>query len=151
MEYNWKGKILKQWCLENDLDYHTVYLRFTSSSLSFKDFMRRFEKQIKTSSKISIMVRKKLDGKPIKQICREKDINYSTVMKKMYIYNGDIDRAIAESEIIRDKVLEMKKQKDKNPCFKCMKRNCLGCPNYLYEEQDKQWKAEQYETTKKFD
>lgn len=97
------------------------------------------------------MVRKKLDGKPIKQICREKDINYSTVMKKMYIYNGDIDRAITESEIIRDKVLEMKKQKDKNPCNCCMKRNCLGCNNYLYEEQDKQWKAEQYETTKKFD
>lgn len=97
------------------------------------------------------MVRKKLDGKPIKQICREKDINYSTVMKKMYIYNGDIDRAIAEAEEIRDKAAALKEMNLNNPCLSCQKRNCLGCPNYLYEEQDKLWKEDKNETYEEFD
>lgn len=33
-------------------------------------------------------------------------------------------------------------------CVRCQKRNCLGCPHYLFEEADKQWKAEKYEKNK---
>lgn len=147
MEYNWKGKNLKQWCLDNKLDYKAVYYKFVSGYLGFEDFMKRLEKQTKTSLKTGNIIRKKLKGKTIKEVCREKDLIYSTVMKKTYIYKGDVFRAMKEAEEIR---MSSKKKND-NPCNCCMKRNCLGCPNYLYEEQDKQWKAEKYETTKKFD
>lgn len=33
-------------------------------------------------------------------------------------------------------------------CIRCSKRNCLGCPYYLFEEADKKWKEEKNEKNK---
>lgn len=145
MEYNWKGKNFKQWCIDNDLDYHAVYHQFYKGTLGFEDFMKKLEREIKSSLKIGNIVRLKLNGKNIKDYCREKNLNYSTVMRRVYLYKGDIDRAIKETEEIRDKAAALKEMNLNNPCLSCQKRNCLGCPNYLYEEADKKWKEEKNE------
>lgn len=153
MIYNWKRKNFKQWCIDNKLDYNAVYYKFVSSYLSFENFMKKLEEKIKMQKDFVIEHKCKYfyNGKSLKAYCKENDLCYNTVIRRIYLYEGNIEKALEDVKKIRDVILEKEKNKKDNPCIKCSKRNCLGCLNYLFEEQDKLWKEDKNETHEKFD
>ena len=154
MVYNWKGKNLKEWCQENGMIYANIFYELTKSNLTFNKFMERLEKKLTFRARVrkDHQCKYKFNGKNVRKICLEQDLSYNTVMKRIYMYKGDVQKAI-ETVKKNKQEKEIKKQESikKNPCLCCNKRNCVGCPRYLFEEEDKKWRKEKYETTKKLD
>lgn len=146
--YRFCGMPLTKYCKEHNLSYNTVK-NFLRQGYTVKEAVNITKKELKkidlcdekmyTKRNLSLKTKKERDrliykGVPLKQYCKDNNISYFSVIIRLCRFGNSIEEAIKTS---------IEKNGYKNlTCYNCPKRNCLGCPNYLFEEQDKKWKEE---------
>lgn len=82
MKHTIQGKSLRQYCIENGLNYMSVCDRIN----------RKYEKP--EESVKNIKPRKKYNGKSVRQICKEKGVSYSYCTKLMLFKGMSLDEAL---------------------------------------------------------